>query len=167
MEDRFRFRCWNKKTKKLYEVVHLCNVNDGFYGIMPQVNAYDPIYDKIYHLNVQPKNAILMQCTGLKDKNGKLIYEGDIIKNSCGMCSTINQAVIYDRKEYKLAMPNKRCRKCSATSAECNCCFSEKIKKNPLTKFWWFHPHSCFKEFEEGEIIGNIYENPELLEVQA
>jgi len=72
----------------------------------------------------------IMQYTGLKDKNGKEIYEGDICKG------------VYagsDEREYK----NK------IVWDEFECCFT--FADSPL----W--------TWEMIEIIGNIYENPELL----
>lgn len=70
-----------------------------------------------------------MQCTGLKDKNGRLIYEGDFLINHDGNIGFI---------EFK------------------NACFMlTAINEDNImsTQDWT----TC-------EVIGNIHENPELLE---
>lgn len=71
MQDRFKFRCWHKPTKTMYEVF---DFNENFIRATP-----DLVVPSIRTLNAM--DCVLIQCTGLKDKKDKLIYEGNIVKD--------------------------------------------------------------------------------------
>lgn len=110
MNDRFKFRYFYKPLKIMYEFQEK---------------------DYLYEF-AEKENYVLMQCTGLKDKNGKLIYEGDICKYKFEEIGE-QKAIIYFSKEL--------------------CSFLAK----PLNDFQYTRINDC-------EVIGNIYENADLLE---
>ena len=129
MQDRFKFRVWNKENKKLYD-----------WDFLEKTKGENTFFWVMHQAQNDCKNNILMQCTGLKDKNGKLIYEGDIVKDKCSEAvATIEylpytfslMAHIRGMDDY---LPLE------------DICYALEV----ATPF---------------EVIGNIYENPELLEV--
>ena len=126
-----RFRAWNKATKEMYEVDDIMSIDFGKSKIsvktlfFEQTNRYD--FDDI----------VLMQSTGLTDKHGKEIFEGDVVKMAKNVYSkpTYYEVVRHRGGAYRLESKQYGCE-------------------------LWLRHTDC-------EIAGNIYENLELVEVSS
>lgn len=97
------------------------------------------------------ENVVLLQFSGLHDKNGKEIYEGDVIK--------IESKLMKDNPDYKF-IREVRFGKGQIFGSEWD---------HTIIGFW-LYPCETSKEIylsdedADIEVLGNIYANPELLE---
>lgn len=138
-----KFRAWDNVKDKMYYIGEEEDVSFSFdsNGIIAiDITEDEEEFKTLHHLHY-------MQYTGLKDKNGKEIYEGDITVDRWG-----NTDVIRWHKEYGMyyTCPIESINN-SDDEVEKLHAFSDLLFKNNVPK-------------EFLVVIGNIYENPSLLE---
>ena len=122
------FRAWTEEGKVMY------------YGVYPfRDGALLLSYDKIAFDEVPASDFILMQSTGLKDKNGKEIFEGDVVKYEVGR-NTVTEEVAYDKNFAGFGVRD----------ADTDIIFT-------------FLQLADVVDLISLEVVGNIYQNPELL----
>lgn len=121
-----RFRAWDKEFKEMVQVDALVFDEQIIKATYKNGNV----------VKEDIKNYVLMQSTGLRDKNGKEIFEGDVVKLAKDVYSepTYYEIVRHRGGAYRLESKRYGCE-------------------------LWLRHTDC-------EIAGNIYENPELIEVK-
>ena len=152
MQDRFKFRIWDKTGKKFLPLDYRTENTDSWISI-DNTGVYlverDNARDVAFFTDIT-EDVIILQCTGLKDKNDKLIYEGDIVEYSCPAeyCSDgLHKCQECYDNEIGIVSYDEELALYEYRSEICQCPLTDNINTE-----------------DDLEIIGNIYENPELLE---
>lgn len=144
MQDRFKYRVWDKENKCMHYPTRYSNftiVN----GTVVKIESY-PIANSAYfgkRIAWEFDHAVIIQCTGLKDKNGELVYFEDFVKLDDGIICIVKQIENINDIEYGrvVAIPVFY--------------FNKKYQTRYIPTV-----------IAEGEKVGSLYENPELLEAE-
>lgn len=127
-----RYRAWDKKLKEMVQVDALVFEEQIIKATYKNGNV---VKDDL-------KNYVLMQSTGLTDKNGKEIFEGDILRVT-NLSSWLEVVSFNEDKAMFISKEIKR-----------------EVEETPL--------YDLFNtDIFEIETIGNIYTNPKLAEVSS
>lgn len=142
MNREIKFKAWDKKKKKMCDILNFdffCNsgctdTSPSWVKVERHLNDEDGNYCRTEEWEGSGDDFEIMQYIGLKDKNGKEIYEGDIMY----VAGVGNCVVKFNYGAFGLT-------------------------REDIHNVWEY-----FNEDFEGDIdmkvLGNIYENPKLLE---
>ncbi|EMF0125420.1 hypothetical protein OUS12_002037 [Enterococcus hirae] len=130
-----KFRAWDKNTADMVDIKTIDLEKDGSIGCLVDYSG----------INLDVSECIIMQSTGLKDKNGVEIFEGDVVLFS------ISDG--FNHLDHEKAV---------VQSSGCHSGLVCKLIDLDLEYLIYYDPvfHTDY------EVIGNIYENSELLEEQ-
>ena len=134
-----KFRAWNSSTEEMVDFGDLFCKQGHFDALVNTLATGTAAY------NSDSQTYILMQYTGLKDKNGVEIYDGDIVHDHYFKNSVSRHKVYW---------------------ADSFGCWSTINLKDPIVdrkQLGYFNEAKNLHRNEYLEVIGNIYENPELL----
>lgn len=125
-----KFRAWDEKNKEMFKDTFAVTESGEVVTVEQDFITNAPDYIFVDHLTI-------MQSTGLTDKNGKEIFEGDVVKMAKNVYSepTYYEVVRHRGGAYRLESKQYGCE-------------------------LWLRHTDC-------EIAGDIYENPELVEVSS
>lgn len=143
-----KFRAWDTKDKKMIPRSEYFTLQSA---LKNDVQFFGFIANKYYIMDYE-----FMQFTGLHDKNGKEIYEGDIIKR------TVVQDVFHCHGDFLDNYESIEIGVVDWDTEGFEYCVKE-IKATGRTGHWVSIGTMSFDYWVGCEIIGNIYENPELL----
>ena len=132
MNREIKFRAWDIQNKRM--IYFNAFEQWGFIDHTKDSTRSSTSCDRLM-LSTDPKEFLWMQFTGLLDKNGKEIYEGDVVR------------IWADPKHYG-----------GYTGHD----YAEAVVWNPQEARFELTEHG-FYDFEFIQVIGNIYENKELL----
>ena len=121
--SRYKFRAWDIQTESMRDVL-----------VIDWVNKLIDLSGGI--IERRPHEAILMQSTGLVDKHGIQIFEGDIVKN---VRTGVSRKVYWDTH-------------CASFH------LSKQGKKESNVDYW-----SLSNPQWNYEVIGNVYQNKDLI----
>lgn len=125
-----RHRAWDKIHKTMYEVDDIMSVDFG----KSEISVKTLFFERTSRYDFD--DIVLMQSTGMTDKNGKEIFEGDILDSEDGFLA----GVVELRQNLGMFV-------------------SKLIKYNNFERL-------C-NVLDSTQIIGNVWENPKLLEVKS
>lgn len=127
-----KFRAWDTTNKEMFKDTFA--ITESGQVVVVEQDFVTDIPDYVF-----VDNLVVMQSTGLKDKNGKEIFEGDVVTNGWK-----RQVVIFGTQEVEEDFGSIR------------------IYRGFNLYLGGGYPNAIMSEFE---VVGNIYENPDLLEV--
>lgn len=149
MKNRFKFRAWVKSENTM--IAHREVIERAHFQFEDRIGE---------------DNDIVMQCTGLEDRSGKLVYEGDIVEyyvyHEYDEVDCSIGVVEFDEFGYRYCLNLSSCKQRKGRKKLNSKVLDKDIIPKELTgKLDGFNKY--FGDFISCKIRGNIYENKELL----